>query len=112
MRCGYSIWATDIGDYYDRIKQGKCKKVPLHQYIRAMREGDPRSRSSIHKIERGRQTLIKGVRNYHHVTSSGRRIKIYYALVDGIYRVCEMGKVWHIKCENGRAWEIDEREAI
>jgi hypothetical protein len=81
-------------------------------YIRAMREGNPQSRSSIHQVENGKSKLVKGVRNYHHVTSSGRRIKIYYALKDGIYRVCEMGKIWFIKCENGSVEEINEQEAL
>lgn len=112
MRCGYSIWATDIGDYYDRIQQGRCKKAPLHMYIRAMRDGNPRSRSSIHKLDNGSKTLVSGIRNYHHVTSSGRRIKIYYALEDGIYRVCELGKIWYIKCNCGEVQEIDEQEAL
>lgn len=112
MRYGYSILATDIGDYYDRITRGECRDVPLHMYIRAMREGNLESRSSVYKIENGKFTFVDGIRNYHHATSSGRRIKIYYALTDGLYRVCEIGKVRYIRCESGEIEEINEREAL
>lgn len=110
MRCGIRLETTIYPDIYDRKSQ-IGSRAPLHKFIEMMRKGNPMYRTAIYKIEHGTECLVAGNKNYHELTSSGRKIYIYYALEDGIYRIVENGKIKFIQCRDGKIYDFDKRRA-
>ncbi|MFZ3150261.1 MAG: hypothetical protein WA116_01100 [Anaerolineaceae bacterium] len=91
---------TIYPDIFDR-RNKITDWVSLYKYIEMMKRGNYEHRTAVYKIEGEKLMLVTGKRNYHDMTSTGRKIFIYYILDDGNYHVVENGKTRYIHCENG-----------